>query len=482
MTAQAQTQDGKKTEQTHVEIVRKGEQIIVPPTISLKDARTWLERQEKAEEQPFAVHETINAFPLEGALAFAKAVSRKYGFSQMVPTPGWFTRPPYMIGVPIDIDKTEMVPWGRIEIPNIEGYLETGFSFEDGRFLFTIEGTIKHKNKHDVEALVTLTREIAKDESIYKGKAIRISFPKDDEDLNPGKGPTFISVKNVVEEELIFSKETDQRVRKNIFTPVEKTDFCRKEEVPLKRGILLAGPFGVGKTLTAYVMAKKCIENGWTFLYLSDVRDLKSAIHFARSYAPAVIFAEDIDSMMAKDKNRSEEVDEILNTIDGVDTKGQEVMIIVTTNHAEAIEPALMRPGRIDVIVPIEAPDTEAVLRLVKLYARGTLAPNQNFAELGKKLAGRIPAVIREVVERSKLAAITRLPNGATLSITAGDLELAADEMIDHLEYIKPKPVDTRSDLEKAADSLGGHLKALLPPQKNNQTERASSRQLPATS
>jgi SpoVK/Ycf46/Vps4 family AAA+-type ATPase len=66
-------------------------------------------------------------------------------------------------------------------------------------------------------------------------------------------------------------------------------------KVPLKRGVLLEGPYGTGKTLTAFVTAKKCVENGWTFIMLDRVAALKEALTFARMYAPAVVFAEDID-------------------------------------------------------------------------------------------------------------------------------------------------------------------------------------------
>jgi transitional endoplasmic reticulum ATPase len=449
-----------------VQIKRQGEQIIIPEKMTLKTARTWLERREVEEEQEIAIDEIIEAFPLEGAFAFAKAIAKKYGFSALVPTPGFFgSSPPVMIGVEVGVNKTEQVPWGRIEVPGIAGYLETGITVKDNRMLFSIGGEVKQKHKDDIKDLAQLTRQIVKDESIYRGQAIRVKFEKDPRKFNPRDCPNFIDTTSTRPEELIFSDAVKKAVETSLFTPIEHTERCRKYQIPLKRGILLEGPFGTGKTLTAYVAAKKCVENKWTFIYLSKVEDLKTAIHFAKAYQPALIFAEDIDRVMQEgERVESDAVNDILNTIDGVDTKGMELIVTLTTNHVDHIEPAMMRPGRLDAVISVKAPDAEASIALVKLYARNRLDPASDFTQVGLKLAGQIPAVIREVVERSKLAAVRRLQPNEELLLRAGDLEFAADEMLNHLRLMTPKPEDERSDMEKAADALGGHLtKALLP-------------------
>lgn len=448
----------------NVEIVREGNQIIVPEGMSLKKARIWLERKEVEEEQEIAIDEIIEAFPMEGAFAFAKAISRKYGFAALVPTPGFFgPNPPVMIGVDTGVAETQQVPWGRIEIPNIAGYLETGITVKNNRMLFSIGGEVKQKHKGEIKDLANLTRKIVFEESIYRGKAIRVQFETDPRKFNPRDCPKFIDVRQVKEDELIFSDDVRKAVSTSLFTPIEHTDNCRKYQIPLKRGILLEGPFGTGKTLTAYVAAKKCAANGWTFIYLSKVEDLKTAIHFAKSYQPAVIFAEDIDRVMVEGERKSNDtVNDILNTIDGVDTKGMELIVCLTTNHVEHIEPAMMRPGRLDAVISVRAPDQRASIALVELYARGRLDQSDKYEVVGEKLKGQIPAVIREVVERSKLAAVGRLSKGEELKLRASDLEFAAEEMLNHLRLMTPKPEDERSDFEKGADTLGKHIVSAL--------------------
>lgn len=453
-----------------VSIRREGEQIVIPAKMSLKQARIWLDRREVEEEQEIAIDEIVEAFPMEGAYAFMKAIAKKYGFSALVPTPGfWGPNPPVMIGIETDIGATAQVPWGRIEIPGIAGYLETGLTKKENRLCFSIGGEVKQKHKDEVAALADLTRKIVRDESIYRGKAIRVEFETDPRKFNPRDCPKFIDTSKTRPEELIFSDKVKTSVETSLFTPIEHTANCREYQIPLKRGILLEGPFGTGKTLTAYVAAKKCVENNWTFIYLSRVEDLKTAIHFAKAYQPALIFAEDIDRVMVEgERKENETVNDILNTIDGVDTKGMELIVCLTTNHVDHIEPAMMRPGRLDAVISVKAPDSVASINLVKLYSRGRLDPQDDFGKVGEKLSGQIPAVIREVVERSKLAAVRRLKVGEQLILRSTDLEYAADEMLNHLRLMTPKPEDMRSKQEKAAEVLGKHLVEALIPKPSN--------------
>jgi SpoVK/Ycf46/Vps4 family AAA+-type ATPase len=120
-------------------------------------------------------------------------------------------------------------------------------------------------------------------------------------------------------------------------------------------GILLAGDPGVGKTLTAYVTAKKAVDHGWTFVYLSHAADLANGIRFALQYAPCVLFVEDLDRIVAGD-DRTEEIDDVLNSFDGVDSKDKELITVLTTNHLEKIPGVALRPGRCDTLVVVTAP------------------------------------------------------------------------------------------------------------------------------
>lgn len=430
-------QDDAKAKATEVSVVKEGTKLILPEKWTPEQAIDALKRKIEEENTAVAIHEEINAFPLDGAYALMKVLQAKFGWAQAVPTPGFFgPNPPVMANLEIGVNENTQVIWGGFVVPGVEGQLQTGATRgRDGSFKFVISGKVKQRYKQEVQDLAQEVRVYVRKHSVYKGKAIKLHTDEDGEIMfdNP---PSFLDVTRVNEEELTFSAETAEQVSTNLFTPIEKTAQCRKYGVPLKRGVLLEGPYGTGKTLTAYVTAKKAEANGWTFIYLDRVTALKSAIQFANGYGPAVIFAEDIDRVVSG--GRTVKVDDVLNQIDGVDSKGQELIVILTSNFVDNIDKAMMRPGRLDAVISVTAPDAKAAEKLVRLYSRGLVPPEADLTEAGKELQGQIPAVIREVVERSKLAAISRLGTDEDLQLIAQDLVVAAKGMKRHLELMQP--------------------------------------------
>jgi transitional endoplasmic reticulum ATPase len=442
-----------------VNIQRDGDQIILPKGMSYDEGITWLKRKKEEEEQTVNVHEEVDAFVLEGLVAFHKAIAKKYGWVGLEPTPGFFgPQPPTMIGVEVSPGTTLQVPWGRVTIPNVSGWLGTGFVPKgENRVIFLINGQVKRKNLEDVRELARLTREMVRQDSIYRGKAIQVQFPKPDSDFDVTACPKFLDLKGIREEELVFPDKIMEQVQTSLFNVIEHTDLCRKHQIPLKRGILLEGPYGTGKTLTAHVAAKKCEENQWTFIYLKDVDQLAQAVAFAQMYQPAMIFSEDIDQ--ALNGERDSDMNQILNIVDGIDSKGTEIVIVLTTNYVERIDPAMLRPGRLDAVIPVRHPDASAAQRLIRLYGRGRIAEGEDLTSVGERLAGKTPAVLREVVERSKLAAVGRLARQGRseneLAITEADLLSASESIMSHLDLLASKKKDERTVVEQLGDSLG---------------------------
>jgi transitional endoplasmic reticulum ATPase len=448
--------DKNRFENTDVNIQHGGTKIILPDDphqMTTGEAITALTRLQRAEETPVTVHEEVEAFPLDGAHAMSMALREIYGWVEAVPKPGMFGPvPPKVINLEIGFGKQTQVIWGMFRVPNVSGALETGMTRKEGRLIFCIEGTVLKKEQAVVKRIADRTREIARAHSIYKGKAIRVRT--DGNQIDAQNQPRFLDTSRVDERELVFSDELMTQVTTNLFTPIEKTDLCRKNRVPLKRGVLLEGPYGTGKTLTAFVTAKKCEANGWTFIMLDRVAALKDALIFARMYAPAVIFAEDIDRTI--EGERSVQMDDVLNTIDGADSKGTEVITILTSNHVDKINRAMLRPGRLDAVLSIQAPDAKAAERLMRLYARGLIPTGADLTQAGKELAGQIPAVIREVVERSKLYAISRLKSDREgFELQGHDLETAARGMKTHLALLNPPKTADKTASERLGDALG---------------------------
>jgi len=435
-------------------IERRGQHIIVPELMPYRVAVSWMERHIEQEETYTSINEPVHAYPLEGAHAFAQALAEIYGFTQMVPTFGFFgDNPPGMIRVQTGVDTFVEVPWGAMIVPEIEGRLATGVTRLHGRPVFQITGQVKHKHLHKVKEIADLTRRNVLTKSIYKGQALRMKFPDySAENFDPSTdAPKFVDVRDVDTTALIFGKTVQDQIDVSIFTPILKTALCKANGIPLKRGILLHGKWGVGKTLTAHVAAALCVQNGWTFIYLEQTDQLARAIEFARPYdGEVMIFGEDFDRIAEK---RTDILNHLLNTIDGVDSKKSNIMVVLTTNALENIDASSLRPGRLDAIIEVTPPDADAAIRLVRRYAGNLLPVDVDLADVGTTLNGMIPAVIREVVERSKLAAIHRLEDGDMLALEADDLLIAAKGMAAHLELLEPEEEDERSDFEKGMEN-----------------------------
>ncbi len=162
----------------------------------------------------------------------------------------------------------------------------------------------------------------------------------------------------------------------------------------------------------------------------------------------------------------------MLNTIDGVESKGTEIMGILTSNHVEKINRAMIRPGRLDAVIHIDPPDAASAEKLIRIYGRGTIDQDEDLSEVAATLAGHIPAAIREAVERAKLYAIAS-SQGRVTGIAAQDLLLSAKQMQQHLELLR-EPDNRPTPAERFMDSLRDMLsKATMPEELTEGVEEA---------
>lgn len=444
----AKEQDAKFS---NVGVEFHGNKIILPDGMDYETARRWLERRQNEENTDVAVMHEMNCYPLDGAVNFWAALKEKFGWVESVSTPGFFgDRPPLMISVPIGVNEFTQVPWGRLQMPAVDGYVSTGLSGND-RPKFVISGQVKKKALPLIREAIELAERRLKTHSIYKGKAVKVDFSwiRDGDGFDPTEhAPKFLDLNNISEEDLILNEDCTRALRLGLFGPLERSDVYRRNKMPLKRGVLLEGPYGTGKTLTALVTALKAVTHGWTFIYLSDVRDLDEAIHLGRQYQPVVIQAEDVDAVMNVDQGRSDEVNKLLNLIDGIDSKKDEMFLILTTNQANTIDPAMIRPGRIDVVARATLPDGKTASRLLARLGRNLLSPKVDVNKVGTLMTGMAQAIITEVVQRSKSAAIDRLLQaGHDLSsdhdldgqIAEEDLIMTIDSMKIHMQLAEPR-------------------------------------------
>lgn len=449
----------KRVEVANVE--SEGTALVLPKGMTPAQAIVSLQRRQAYEQETTDIIEPINVFPWDGALALQKAINAKFGWSQAEWIPGGMFEPakaPKLIAVETGVGETTNVPWGRFSLPGVTGWIETGGTMKDGVSIFVLQAHVQRRYEGVIKELVADTRRILETDSIYRGKALKIRFTDDDGDDLEDVMPSFLDVASAVPERLIFSDDLTAIIATNLFTPLTHRARLKKHKVPFKRGILLSGTFGTGKTETAFTAANLATQNGITFLYCEKMSEFKRMIQFAQQYGSngAVIFMEDIDRISKGE--RTEALNEVLNTVDGIEAKGTEVLVVLTTNDVDAIHESMLRPSRIDAVIDMEKPDAAAAIRLVRLYAGELLDPDEDLTSIGALLAGQIPAVIGGIVQRSKLAAIRLSDNDDDLRITSAAIAESAKQMTKQIALLNRQPRANPSAAEKAAHVIGNYI------------------------
>lgn len=442
------------TEKVHrAEVIHHDGKIMIPNGMEISEVIGFLKEYESYYNQEMEVNRIYDVFPYDGALALQRVFKSRFGWVPGRTIPGsFFEKPqiPATISVEVGFKKTEQVPWGMFKLPGVEGTLTTNFTRKNGRVVFCISGNILRKDEWLVnEIFEDVQRELDKG-SIYLGQAISIRFFEDNGDEKPVPDVKFIDA-TISPENLILSEELEEVVETNLLTPVRRARDCALNGIQVKRGVLLGGDYGTGKTLAAAVAAHEAVANDVTYLYVPRADELSHAIRFARQYDnPAcVVFCEDIDRVMHGERNTS--MDELLNVIDGIDGKDTNIIVVLTTNFLEEINQAMLRPGRLDAVIEITPPDAKAVERLLRYYGASSIESQTDLEEIGRELAGNIPAIIAEVVKRAKLAELRRIdPGNRITSLSQDSLMEAARTMTKQLSLLEEREIDTTPDLDSA--------------------------------
>ncbi len=433
------------------DIAYAGKQIILPDDpkpMSLRSAVAILNQKIEDEETEMNAFEVIDAYPDDALVALHYAMKEIYGWASAQPTMTFFGPiPPTLrtIKTGPDLGQELQVVEGEFKLPNIENHIMAKRRVVGNGLSLVLSGTVRKRENAIIKDLANKAREILKTKSIYRGQAVRLKADEEG-NLDTNSAPIFLHTKNIKEDDLILNQDELDQVATALWAPIRNTAACVAAGIPLNRGILLEGPFGTGKSMTAHVTSKVAVDNNWTYILLDDVRGLKDALLFAQRYAPAVVFAEDIDRVI---EERDQRGNDLLNTIDGVLTKDSKVITVLTTNFVEKLDRAMLRPGRLDAVITIMPPDPKSVERLIRLYARGKLANDVTLDVVSNYLKGQIPATIREVVERSKLAMIA---SGAH-ELSENELLISAKGMKRHLDLLNRVDVEP-TKFEKLGKSL----------------------------
>ena len=211
----------------------------------------------------------------------------------------------------------------------------------------------------------------------------------------------------------------------------------------LPKGALLVGPPGTGKTLLAKAVAGEAKVpffsiSGSEFVEMfvgmgaAKVRDLFKQ---AADKAPCIVFIDEIDTIGKKrdgaagiggNDEREQTLNQLLTEMDGFDgTRG--VVILAATNRPESLDKALLRPGRFDRRIPVELPDLQGRIAILKVHAKDVkMEPNIDFDTIGRATSGASGAELANIINEAALRAV-RMGRDA---VSQTDLEESVEVVI----------------------------------------------------
>ena len=418
----------------------QGKEMILPETMrnNIPKAIAYLRDYDEQQNTETRYHRVFKYRPYDGAHALQAALKKIFGSTGIGQAQWSFwtgKTPPQFISVDVGVGKQEQVPWGQINFPPLQAqiFLNTDNDKDLGQLFHLVVDAPRRYRGH-VEGLFIAVEAELQANSIYKGKAI-------DGNSTPG----FIDPFRTDRSKVVYSDEVTKQLSANVWSLLRHTQRMRELDIPLKRTVLVEGPYGTGKSLAAQLTAQQAVENGWTFVFnRPGIDNLETTMKTANLYAPAVVFFEDIDVMA--EQGDPEAVSRLLDLFDSITNKGAEIVCILTTNHVDRIHKAMLRPGRLDAVVHIGSLDEGGYERLVKaLVPSHLLAEDIDYHHVSEAMAGFMPAFAKEAVDRAMRYAVDRT-GGFPDVLTTYDLVEAATGLRPQLELMETATEGQRSD------------------------------------
>lgn len=275
-------------------------------------------------------------------------------------------------------------------------------------------------------------RALAIEHSVFRGQIL--SFGS--EMFGPRDAPlTFHERPALTRESLVLPAGVLEEVESQVIGVARHRGRLAASGQHLKRGVLLHGPPGTGKTHTLRYLISRLTDTTVIMLSGDALQFIAPAVSIARALQPALVIVEDVDLIAERrgmHPGQHPLLFQLLNEMDGLG-EDVDVTFLLTTNRADLLEPALaQRPGRIDQAVELPLPDADGRRRLLALY-RGNLDLELVDSEpIVAETEGVTASFFKELLRRAALVSAERGDGGSDGTLAVGDAELrtALDQLL----------------------------------------------------
>lgn len=287
------------------------------------------------------------------------------------------------------------------------------------------------ENKAAAEKFIKEVQKHMGQNNVYRGKLLSVVDGASPAGLTGGGTLKFHHVPTVTRDQIILPEGLLKRIERQTTEVGQYSQALKNAGRKLKRGILLHGKPGTGKTLTAMYLASAMKERTVMLVTGRGQGMISKTCFFARWLEPSMVIIEDVD-LIAEDRTQRADCNqhlllELMNEMDGL-SDDVDVLFVLTTNRPEILEPALAaRPGRIDQAYEVPLPDAECRQKLFNVYSKGLTVKVENMDVFIKRTAGASGAFIGELMRK---AALFAAPDGDPIVVRDRHLDEAMHEMV----------------------------------------------------
>lgn len=264
----------------------------------------------------------------------------------------------------------------------------------------------------------------------YRGKIL--SLEQDSSYYGHASGVKVHRLGKLERGQVVLPAKTLELLDRNVVHFVKSRASLSQFQMPTKKGLLFYGLPGTGKTHTIRYLAGSLEGHTTLLISAEQVASLGEYMTLARLLQPSLVVIEDVD-LIARERTQMRDpraellLNKLLNEMDGL-KEDCEILFILTTNRPEELEAALAsRPGRIDQAIEFPLPDPEGRAKLVRLYARGMVVPDDLVQNIVTRTQNVSASFIKELMRRS---AQFHLERDGSRMLQIDDVKNALDEML----------------------------------------------------